>query len=165
MIDGDVGKTLGRLLHYELGLPRKLVSIDGVQLKELDFVDIGELIDPPGVVPVVIKSLLFSYDRQARTQLDRRAQTCSSTRQPATASTPISTGWRRKACRSPRISASTCSRSRPPWARYGCNAAAVHLKGRGDFGNMFVYDIAPGKSTSPQRHLYEEVIYVLEGTG
>jgi len=43
--------------------------------------------------------------------------------------------------------------------------AAVHLKGRGDFANMFLYEIAPGKSTSPQRHLYEEVIYVLEGTG
>ena len=37
-----------------------LVSIDGVQLQELDYVDVGELITPPGVVPVVIKSLLFS---------------------------------------------------------------------------------------------------------
>jgi len=27
---------------------------------EPDFVDVGELIAPPGVVPVVIKSLLFS---------------------------------------------------------------------------------------------------------
>ena len=60
MIDGDVGKTLGRLLQYELDLKRPLISIDGVQLKELDFVDIGELLTPPGVVPVVIKSLLFS---------------------------------------------------------------------------------------------------------
>lgn len=60
MIDGDVGKTLGRLLQYELDLARPLISIDGVQLKELDFVDIGELLAPPGVVPVVIKSLLFS---------------------------------------------------------------------------------------------------------
>ena len=34
--------------------------LDGVQLQELDFVDLGELISPPGVVPVVIKSLLFS---------------------------------------------------------------------------------------------------------
>ena len=39
---------------------KKLISIDGVQLRELDFVDIGEMLDPPGVVPVVIKSLLFS---------------------------------------------------------------------------------------------------------
>ena len=51
------------------------------------------------------------------------------------------------------------------WPRYGVKAAAVHLAGRGDFANMFVYDIDPGKSTSPQRHLYEEVIYVLEGHG
>ena len=60
MIDGDVGKTFGRILTEELGLPGDLVSIDGVQLSELDFVDVGELISPPGVVPVVIKSLLFS---------------------------------------------------------------------------------------------------------
>ena len=51
------------------------------------------------------------------------------------------------------------------WDRTGVKAAAVHLKGRGDFSNMFLYEIAPGKSTSPQKHLYEEVVYVLEGSG
>jgi ethanolamine utilization protein EutA len=60
MIDGDVGRGLGRILKQELRLPGKLVSVDGVQLRELDYVDIGALLDPPGVVPVVIKSLLFS---------------------------------------------------------------------------------------------------------
>jgi ethanolamine utilization protein EutA len=60
MIDGDIGKTLGRLLHRELNWPGKLVSIDGMELQELDYVDVGELIAPPGVVPVVIKSLLFA---------------------------------------------------------------------------------------------------------
>jgi ethanolamine utilization protein EutA len=60
MIDGDIGKTMGNLLHRELDLPGDIVSIDGVQLQELDYVDIGEMINPPGVVPVVIKSLLFS---------------------------------------------------------------------------------------------------------
>ena len=59
VIDGDIGQSLGRLLARELGLTRPLISIDGVALADLDFVDIGELIDPPGVVPVVIKSLLF----------------------------------------------------------------------------------------------------------
>jgi ethanolamine utilization protein EutA len=59
-IDGDVGRTLGLLIQHELGLSGPLVAIDGVQLKELDYLDVGELIDPPGVVPVVIKSLLFS---------------------------------------------------------------------------------------------------------
>ena len=60
MIDGDIGKTLGRILERELGFEGRLVSVDGVQLEELDYVDIGGLIDPPGVVPIVIKSLLFS---------------------------------------------------------------------------------------------------------
>ena len=60
VIDGDVGRGLGRILDKELKFDGKLISIDGVQLRELDFVDIGEMLDPPGVVPVVIKSLLFS---------------------------------------------------------------------------------------------------------
>jgi ethanolamine utilization protein EutA len=60
MIDGDVGASLGRILHDELHLEGKIVSIDGIKLRELDFVDIGEMLDPPGVVPVVIKSLLFA---------------------------------------------------------------------------------------------------------
>jgi ethanolamine utilization protein EutA (predicted chaperonin) len=60
MIDGDVGKTFGHLLQEELGFSGRLISIDGVDLQELDFVDVGELYEPPGVVPVVIKSLVFS---------------------------------------------------------------------------------------------------------
>jgi len=60
MIDGDVGQSLGALLEHELDLKRRVVSIDGVQLQELDYVDVGQMISPPGVVPVVIKSLLFS---------------------------------------------------------------------------------------------------------
>jgi ethanolamine utilization protein EutA len=59
-IDGDIGKTFGRLLHRELDWPGKIVCLDGVELHELDYIDLGELIAPPGVVPVVIKSLLFA---------------------------------------------------------------------------------------------------------
>jgi len=51
------------------------------------------------------------------------------------------------------------------WPRYGVNGAAVHLRGRGDFCNMFALDIPGGASTTPQRHLYEEVMYVIEGRG
>jgi ethanolamine utilization protein EutA len=60
MIDGDVGRTLGYILEHEIAIGRHVVSIDGIQLKEFDFVDIGEVIRPADVVPVVIKSLLFS---------------------------------------------------------------------------------------------------------
>ncbi|MCW2716481.1 hypothetical protein [Pseudonocardia sp.] len=52
-----------------------------------------------------------------------------------------------------------------PWARLGADAAFVHLKGRGDFLDIVVADIAPGRATEPQRHLYEEVVYVLSGHG
>ena len=51
------------------------------------------------------------------------------------------------------------------WPRAGVKSAAVHLKGRGDFANMFLFDLPPGGATTPQRHLYEDVICVLEGTG
>ena len=52
-----------------------------------------------------------------------------------------------------------------PWPRYGVRGAAVHLTGKGDFANCFVIDIPAGGSTDPQRHLYEEVVYVIEGHG
>ena len=52
-----------------------------------------------------------------------------------------------------------------PWARMGTEGAAVHVKGRGDFMSMFIIDIAPGGHSSPQKHLFEELIYVLSGHG
>ncbi len=57
--DGDVGGLVGLHLHLELRLPNPIVSIDGVVLHEFDFIDIGELLDTSGAVPVVIKSLVF----------------------------------------------------------------------------------------------------------
>lgn len=59
MADGDVGKLIGHILEDELKIVRPVVSIDGVQLQELDYVDIGNVVEPAQVVPVVIKSLLF----------------------------------------------------------------------------------------------------------
>ncbi|MEX2288980.1 MAG: hypothetical protein WD794_01460 [Mycobacteriales bacterium] len=52
-----------------------------------------------------------------------------------------------------------------PWARLGANAAFVNLKGRGDFINVVVVELEPGGSTEPQKHLYEEVVYILSGSG
>ena len=51
------------------------------------------------------------------------------------------------------------------WPRYGCKGAAVHLKGRCDFSNMFLFEIAPSRSTVPVKHLYDVIFYVLEGRG
>lgn len=63
MVDGDVGKTLGHILEDELKVARPVVSIDGIKLRELDYVDIGKPVEPANVVPVVIKSLLFPAGR------------------------------------------------------------------------------------------------------
>jgi mannose-6-phosphate isomerase-like protein (cupin superfamily) len=52
-----------------------------------------------------------------------------------------------------------------PWARFGCNGAIVNLHGRGSYCSTFLFDIAAGGSTAPQRHLYEDVYYVLSGHG
>lgn len=59
MVDGDIGKLLGHILEHELGVERGIISIDGIHLREFDYVDIGELMPNSGVVPVIIKSLLF----------------------------------------------------------------------------------------------------------
>ena len=51
------------------------------------------------------------------------------------------------------------------WPRVGTARAALHLYGRGDFCNMLLYELGPDNRRCPQRHLFEEVIYVVEGGG
>lgn len=57
--DGDIGGLIGMHCEQELRLRNPIVSIDGVLLKEFDFIDIGSILDTSGAVPVVIKSLVF----------------------------------------------------------------------------------------------------------
>ena len=52
-----------------------------------------------------------------------------------------------------------------PWPRFGIDGGLVHLKGRGDFVSVFVLDLAAGAKSAPQKHLFEEVVYVLSGHG
>src|SRR6201997_4178342 len=52
-----------------------------------------------------------------------------------------------------------------PWARFAVEGAIVNLKGRGDFVSIFVLGMAAGAASAPQRHLFEEVVYVLCGHG
>jgi hypothetical protein len=52
-----------------------------------------------------------------------------------------------------------------PWGRMGAKGAYTLMKGRGDFIDTYVLELAPGGSSAPQRHLYEEVVYVLDGRG
>ena len=52
-----------------------------------------------------------------------------------------------------------------PWKLLGANAAFLNLEGAGESNNCYVAEIPGGKSTRPMRHLYEELIYVLQGSG
>jgi ethanolamine utilization protein EutA len=59
-VNADVAASLGALIADELGFAEPLVLLDGLDLAELDYLDVGELITPTNVVPVIIKSLLFT---------------------------------------------------------------------------------------------------------
>ena len=63
--DGDIGGLVGIHLHSEVRLAQPVVSIDGIMLKEFDFIDIGALLETSGAVPVVIKSLVFPVSAAA----------------------------------------------------------------------------------------------------
>jgi len=52
-----------------------------------------------------------------------------------------------------------------PWARKDAKGAYLNLEGTGDTNDAYICEIAPGKATAPQRHLYEEVIFVVSGRG
>ncbi len=57
--DGDVGGLMGIHLREEMQLDNAIVSVDGLELKEFDYIDIGAMLPGSGAVPVVIKSLIF----------------------------------------------------------------------------------------------------------
>ena len=59
LVDGDIAMSLGRIIRNEIAPDANLIAVDGVQLKQFDYVDIGRVIDITNVVPVIIKSLLF----------------------------------------------------------------------------------------------------------
>ncbi|HLY65716.1 MAG TPA: ethanolamine ammonia lyase-activating protein [Chloroflexota bacterium] len=52
-----------------------------------------------------------------------------------------------------------------PWPRKGGRGAFVNLEGTGGVNDMHVVEIAPGKQSEPEHHLYEAMVYVLTGHG
>jgi len=60
MIDGDIALTLGTILREELAVANDLLILDGIDLRDFDFVDLGRIRHPSNTVPVTIKSLVFA---------------------------------------------------------------------------------------------------------
>lgn len=51
------------------------------------------------------------------------------------------------------------------WERTGGYAVQMQLEGTGGLNGAYVCEIPPGKELKPQRHLFEELIYVVAGQG
>jgi ethanolamine utilization protein EutA len=65
MLDGDIAQTLGAVLREELLVESEILAIDGVMLRDFDYIDLGRIRMPSYTVPVTIKSLVFSEDPRA----------------------------------------------------------------------------------------------------
>lgn len=58
--EGDIGRTVGAILVDELRVAGGVVVVDGLELADLDFIDLGALVEPAHAVPVIVKSLIFA---------------------------------------------------------------------------------------------------------
>ena len=52
-----------------------------------------------------------------------------------------------------------------PWARNGGRGAFVNLEGTELSADAYICEIPPGASLNPERHMFEELIFVLQGRG
>jgi ethanolamine utilization protein EutA len=58
-LDLDVAKSLGGILKEEVGLGREVIAVDGIEVGDLDYIDIGVPMGITEVIPVTVKSLMF----------------------------------------------------------------------------------------------------------
>ncbi|MBH97808.1 MAG: recombinase [Rhodospirillaceae bacterium] len=59
ILNADIALNLGAILREELGLINDILILDGLELRNFDYIDIGKLRHPSLTVPVTIKSLVF----------------------------------------------------------------------------------------------------------
>ena len=62
ILDGDVAQTVGAILKEDEKLDSEVLVIDGIALRDFDYIDLDRIRMPPNTVPVTIKSLVFSQD-------------------------------------------------------------------------------------------------------
>ena len=58
-LDVDIAKSLGGILKEELKVDCEVIAIDGIDVGDLDYMDIGTPMGITEVIPVIVKSLMF----------------------------------------------------------------------------------------------------------
>jgi ethanolamine utilization protein EutA len=66
VFDADIAKLMGNIIERELMPGAGIISVDGIDLKDFDFIDIGQELPDAKAVPVVIKSLIFRHSEHGR---------------------------------------------------------------------------------------------------
>jgi ethanolamine utilization protein EutA (predicted chaperonin) len=61
VLDKDVAKALGTILREEIHLPQEIIALDGIDVGDLDYIDIGRPMGATEVLPVTVKSLIFPH--------------------------------------------------------------------------------------------------------
>ena len=72
MLDGDIAMTLGGILHQDWRIGCETCVIDGITLREFDYIDLGRIRVPSLTVAVTIKSLVFNEDPRGPRPRERR---------------------------------------------------------------------------------------------
>jgi len=57
-----VAQTVGAILKEDWAIASEVLVLDGITLRDFDYVDLGRIRMPSFTVPVTIKSLVFSED-------------------------------------------------------------------------------------------------------
>ena len=61
VFDHDMAGLVGTILKQDFGLESQVLALDGITLRDFDFIDLGRVLEPSGTVPVTIKSLVFQF--------------------------------------------------------------------------------------------------------
>jgi ethanolamine utilization protein EutA len=59
IFDIDIANLIGSILAEKLGFSKEILCVDGIEVGDLDYVDIGGEIESSRTVPVVVKNLVF----------------------------------------------------------------------------------------------------------
>jgi len=52
-----------------------------------------------------------------------------------------------------------------PWKARGGSGVFINLEGTGGFNDTYLYELAPTESSEPIKHIYDELLFVLNGRG